>query len=65
MMVDFSFSNWIDPKSLGSPGMENFNGLPTPTKVEAPLGTDSNGGCWQPIKILHPWASKTFWINPV
>ena len=23
--------------------MEDFNGLPTPTKVEAPLGTDING----------------------
>ena len=23
--------------------MEDRNGLPTPTKVEAPLGTDSNG----------------------
>ena len=23
--------------------MDHFNGLPTPTKVEAPLGTDANG----------------------
>ena len=23
--------------------MEHFNGLPTPTKVDAPLGTDANG----------------------
>ena len=23
--------------------MDNYNGLPTPTKVEAPLGTDVNG----------------------
>ena len=23
--------------------MEDCNGLPTPTKVEAPLGTDTNG----------------------
>ena len=23
--------------------MEHYNGLPTPTKVEAPLGTDANG----------------------
>ena len=29
-------------KVLEAPGMEDYNGLPTPTKVEAPLGTDAN-----------------------
>ena len=28
-------------KVLEATWMENFNGLPTPTKVEAPLGTDA------------------------
>ena len=27
-------------KVLGSTGVEHFNGLPTLTRVEAPLGTD-------------------------
>ena len=30
-------------KVLEATGMEHFNGLPTPTKVEAPLGTEVNG----------------------
>ena len=30
-------------KVLETTGMEDCNGLPTPTKVEAPLGTDING----------------------
>ena len=30
-------------KVLEATGMGNCNGLPTPTKVEAPLGTDANG----------------------
>ena len=30
-------------KVLEATGMEHSNGLPTPTKVEAPLGTDVNG----------------------
>ena len=30
-------------KVLEATGMENSNGLPTPTKVEAPLGIDANG----------------------
>ena len=29
-------------KFLESTGMEHYNGLPTPTKVESPLGTDPN-----------------------
>ena len=29
-------------KILEATGMEHCNGLPTPTKVEAPLGTDIN-----------------------
>ena len=29
-------------KVLEATGMEDCNGLPTPTKVEAPLGTDVN-----------------------
>ena len=30
-------------KVLESTGMDHCNGLPTPTKVEAPIGTDANG----------------------
>ena len=30
-------------KVLEATGMQHCNGLPTPTKVEAPLGTDANG----------------------
>ena len=30
-------------KVLEATGTEHCNGLPTPTKVEAPLGTDENG----------------------
>ena len=30
-------------KVLEATGMDHSNGLPTPTKVEAPLGTDVNG----------------------
>ena len=30
-------------KVLEATGIDHFNGLPTPTKVEAPLGTDTNG----------------------
>ena len=30
-------------KFLESTGMEHYNGLPTHTKVDAPLGTDVNG----------------------
>ena len=30
-------------KVLEATGVEHSNGLPTPTKVEAPLGTDVNG----------------------
>ena len=29
-------------KVLEATGMNHCNGLPTPTKVEAPLGTDAN-----------------------
>ena len=37
------FQTVLIQKFLESTGMENCNGLPTPTKVEAPLGTDANG----------------------
>ena len=30
-------------KVLEDTGMERCDGFPTPTKVEAPLGTDANG----------------------
>ena len=30
-------------KVLEDTGVEHYNGLPTPTKVEAPLGKDVNG----------------------
>ena len=39
-------------KVLEATGMDNSNGLPTPTKVEAPLGTDVNGS-----------EAKRYWPN--
>ena len=41
-MGDFSFQTGLIRKVLEATGMEHCNGLPTPTKVEAPLGTDAN-----------------------
>ena len=42
-MVDFSFvKTGFIRKFLEATGMEHCNGLPTPTKVEAPLGTHDN-----------------------
>ena len=35
--------NGLIRKVLEATGMEHCNGFPTPTKVEAPLGTDVNG----------------------
>ena len=44
MMVNFIFfKTGLMRKVLEATGMDHFNGLPTPTKVEAPLGTDMNG----------------------
>ena len=40
-------------KVLEATGMEHCHGLPTPTKVEAPLGTDANGS-----------EAKRDWTNP-
>ena len=40
------------PKVLESTGKEHCNGLPTPTKVEAPLRTDANGS-----------EAKRYWPN--
>ena len=37
------FQNGLIRKVLEATGMEHSNGFPTPTKVEAPLGTDVNG----------------------
>ena len=37
------FQNVLIRKVLEVTGVEQCNGLPTPTKVEAPLGTDTNG----------------------
>ena len=39
-------------KVLESTGIEHCNGFPTPTKVEAPLGTDTNGS-----------GAKRYWTN--
>ena len=39
-------------KVLEATGMYYCNGLPTPTKVQAPLGTDNNG-----------YKSKIYWNN--
>ena len=39
-------------KVLEDTGMDNFNGLPTHTKVEAHLGTDANGS-----------EAKRYWTN--
>ena len=44
------FQNVLIRKVLEATGMENCNGLPITTKVEAPLGKDTNGyeakRCW-------------------
>ena len=37
------FKTGLIHKVLEATGMEDFNGLPTPSEVEAPLGTDVNG----------------------
>ena len=37
------FQTGLIRKVLEDTGMEHCNGLPTPTKFEAPLGTDTNG----------------------
>ena len=37
------FQTGLIRKVLEYTGMEHSNGLPKPTKVEAPLGTDANG----------------------
>ena len=37
------FQTVLIHKVLEYTGMEHCNGLPTPTKIEAPLGTDVNG----------------------
>ena len=37
------FQTGLIRKVLEAKWMEHGNGLPTPTKVEAPLGTDANG----------------------
>ena len=37
------YQNGLIRKVLEATGMEHCNGLPTPTKIEAPLGTDMNG----------------------
>ena len=43
-MVDFSFfQTGLIRKVLEATGMEHFNGFPTPTKFDEPLGTDANG----------------------
>ena len=52
-MVDFFFfQNRLIRKVLEATGMEHCNGLPTPTKVEAPFGTDTNG-----------YEAKIYWPN--
>ena len=40
-------------KVLEATGMENSNGFPTPTKVEAPLGTDANGS-----EVKRDWTNS-------
>ena len=43
---DVVFQFWktgLIRKLLEAKGMEQCNGFPTPTKVESPLGTDTNG----------------------
>ena len=37
------FQTGLIHKVLEATGMEHCNGFPTPTKVEASLGTDANG----------------------
>ena len=51
--VEFQFyQTGLICKVLEATGMEHFNGFPTPTKVDAPLGTDDNG-----------YETKRYWIN--
>ena len=42
MIVDFSFQTGLILKVLEAIGMEHCNGLPTPTNIEARLGTETN-----------------------
>ena len=42
-MVDFIFQTGLIRKLLKATGLEHCTGLPTPTKFEAPLGTDAKG----------------------
>ena len=46
------YQNGLIGKVLKATGMEHFNGFPTPTKVEAPLGRDMNGS-----------KAKRYWTN--
>ena len=54
MMVDFSFfQTGFIRKVLEATGMDHCNGLPTPTKVDAPIGTDANGSEVREIGPTH------------
>ena len=46
------FQTRLMHKVLEATGMEHFNGLPATTKVEAPLGTNTNGS-----------EAKRYWTN--
>ena len=46
------YQTGLNHKDLEATGMEHCNGFPTPTKVEAPLGTDANGS-----------KAKIYWTN--
>ena len=43
----------LNRKVLEATGMEHCNWLPTPTMVEAPLGTDANGS-----EVKRDWANS-------
>ena len=54
-MDDYGFQfyqNILVRKVLEATGIDHCSGFPTPTKVEAPLGTDENGA-----------EAKRYWPN--
>ena len=51
------FQTGLIRKVLDATGMEHCNGLPTPTMIEAPLGTDANG-----YDAKRDWPNSYYYI---
>ena len=51
------YQTGLIPKVLEATGMDNCNGLPTPTKVETPLGTDANGS-----GVKRDWPNSYYYV---